>query len=133
VINQDHKRKVQDMKLKSISLISLTVLLLAALSPARGYYDTPPLPVGGWDTFHTKVVYPEMARKAGMEGEVLVYVYIDEKGQAMDMKVVKGSHDTGFVDAACDAIRKTKFKPGERHSIPAGMWLAVRIVFTIYG
>ena len=133
VIIQDHNKKVQAMKLKSISLISLAALLLAAVSPARGYYDTPPFPAEGWEAFQTRVVYPEMAQKAGMEGEVLIYVYIDERGQVTDMKVAEGSHETGFVDAACDAIRQTKFKPGQRHSIPVGMWLAVRVVFSIYG
>ena len=133
VITQDHQRKVKDMKPKSISTIALAVVMLAAVVPARGDYEKPPIPVGGWAAFQTKVVYPEMARKAGIEGEVLIYVYIDENGQAMDMEVVKGPRETGFVDAACDAIRETAFEPGQRHSTPVGMWLAVKVTFSLYG
>jgi TonB family protein len=133
VITQDHQRKVKDMKLKSISAIALAVVLLAVITPARGDSGKPPTPVGGWAVFQAKVVYPEMAQKAGMEGEVLIHLFVDENGQTTDMKVVKGSRETGFVDAACTALRETAFEPGQRHSTPVGMWIVVRVVFSIYG
>jgi protein TonB len=133
MINQDHQRKVNDMKLKSISAIVLAVVLLAAVSPAQGHYDKPPIPVGGWAAFQAKVMYPEMAQKAGMEGEVLIHLFIDEKGQTTDMEFVKGPREPGFVDAACNALRETAFEPGQRQSTPVGMWIVVRVVFSIYG
>ena len=133
VIYLDHQRKVQDMKAKSTSALALAALLLAAVSPALGNYETPPIPIEGWEAFHSKVVYPEMAQKAGIEGEVLLHVYIDDNGQALKMELVSGSRDTGFVDAAWDALRETVFEPGQRHSIPVGMWTAVKVTFQIYG
>ena len=121
------------MKSISISAIALAALLLAAVSPAQGNYETPPIPIEGWEAFHAKVVYPEMARKAGMEGEVLLNVYINELGQAARMEVVQGSLETGFVDAVWDALRETAFEPGQRHSTPVGMWTAVKVTFSLYG
>lgn len=121
------------MKPKSIFTTMLAVLLLAALSPVWGDYETPPIPIEGWKSFHTKVVYPEMACKAGMEGEVLLHVYIDEHGQAVQMDVVYGSREIGFVDSVWDALQKTVFEPGQRHSTPVGMWTAVKVTFKIYG
>jgi protein TonB len=121
------------MKLKSISAIALAVVLLAVVTPARTVDDKPPIPVEGWAAFRSKVVYPEMAQKAGMEGEVLIHLFIDENGQTTVMEVVKGSRETGFVDAACTALRETAFEPGQRHSTPVGMWIVVRVVFSIYG
>ncbi|UCD37965.1 MAG: energy transducer TonB [Fidelibacterota bacterium] len=119
------------MKLKSISAIALAVVLLTAVIPARGDGDKSPMPVGGWAAFQAKVVYPETAHKIGMGGEVLLHVYIDRNGKATKMEVVKGSSETGFVAAACTAIRETAFEPGQRHSTPVGMWIAVRVVFSI--
>lgn len=121
------------MKLKSIMALVLTVLLLTAGASAGENDGNPPIPVGGWAALRARVEYPEMALKAGIEGEVLMHVYIDKNGRAVKMKVVKGSRGIGFVDAVYTALRETPFEPGQRYSIPVGMWTAVRVVFSIYG
>ncbi|MFC1484585.1 energy transducer TonB, partial [Candidatus Neomarinimicrobiota bacterium] len=118
---------------KSISAFALAVVLLAAVSPARGDYESPPIPVGGWVTLNEMVVYPEIAWQAGMEGEVIVHIYINEQGRAAKMEVVKGSWKTGFVDAAWNAIGQTLFEPAARHGTVVSAWISVRVVFSRYG
>ena len=91
------------MKYRLLSAMLLAVGVLTATDPTGEHIDKPPMPAEGWETLHARMVYPEMAQKAGIEGEVLIYVYVDESGQVMDMEVVRGSQETGFVDAACES------------------------------
>ena len=48
-------------------------------------YDDPPRPVTP-----IKPVYPDIAQEAGIEGQVLVQCFIDEKGRVKETIVVKG-------------------------------------------
>lgn len=55
--------------------------------------------------------YPKVAKLAGIQGKVYVEVFIDEKGNVTETKIIKSDHETlNFM--AMDAIKKTKFTPG---------------------
>ncbi|WP_304367022.1 energy transducer TonB, partial [uncultured Helicobacter sp.] len=51
--------------------------------------------------------YPPMARKRGLEGEVIVEFVIYKDGRLADIRIVKPSHDP-FNVAALNAIRKAQ-------------------------
>ena len=55
-------------------------------------------------------VYPEDARRMGIEGRVTLKIGIDENGDVKEVKVV-GKAGHGFDEAARDAMRKFKFTP----------------------
>jgi periplasmic protein TonB len=57
-------------------------------------------------------IYPELARKAGIEGRVTVEVVISTKGDVEQVKIVKG-HPM-LDDAALEAAKKWKFSPGKQ-------------------
>ena len=52
----------------------------------------------------------EMARKAGIPGEVAIEVVIDEQGNVVDAKVIQGLL-MGLEEQALAAVRAWKFKP----------------------
>lgn len=55
--------------------------------------------------------YPEVARKAGLEGRVTVAVIVDENGNVIHAEVINSSNKV-FDDAALKAAYAYKFKPG---------------------
>ena len=55
-------------------------------------------------------VYPEIAKRMKIEGEVTVAASVDAKGNVTDVKPVSGNHILSL--AAEDAVRKWKFEPG---------------------
>ncbi|MFL5320818.1 MAG: energy transducer TonB [Myxococcaceae bacterium] len=57
-----------------------------------------------------KVPYPEEARKAEIEGTVLMKVTIDNEGKVVDVKLLKGV-GYGLDEAAMAAMKRFKFKP----------------------
>ncbi|RMH63221.1 MAG: energy transducer TonB [Calditrichaeota bacterium] len=56
--------------------------------------------------------YPDLARRAGIEGRVTVMVTISKKGDVIDAKILKSI--PMLDDAALAAARKCKFKPAKQ-------------------
>src|SRR5690606_34409612 len=57
------------------------------------------------------VIYPELARRMGLEGKAVARVLIDKRGQATTLEILY-STDTLFEQPAIDAIRKVgQFTP----------------------
>jgi len=69
-------------------------------------YDDPPQTLS-----RIAPVYPEIAQEAGIEGTVVVQVFIDLKGRVQDTVILKGIPNTGLDEAAISAIRKTRLDP----------------------
>jgi len=55
-------------------------------------------------------VYPEIAKRMRISGEVRLAVTVDPEGKVADVKKVSGN--TMLSDAAVDAVRKWRFAPG---------------------
>ena len=58
---------------------------------------------------HVEPVYPQMARIAHIEGDVVVQVLIDENGDTGNARVVSG-HPI-LAQSAVDAVKQWKYKP----------------------
>ncbi|NQV37005.1 MAG: energy transducer TonB [Candidatus Marinimicrobia bacterium] len=89
-------------------------------------YDEPPEPL-------TPIIphYPEIAREAGIEGQIIIQVYIDESGDVTETVVLKSIPNTGLDEAAIEAIRITKFKPAMQKDKPVGVWISIPIQFKL--
>jgi len=61
--------------------------------------------------------YPEVAQRAGLEGEVFLKVTIDEKGKVDKVEAIKFS-DPVFVDAASKAAEQWEFTPAMKEGKP---------------
>ena len=75
-------------------------------------------------------VYPELAQKAELEGEVILQILIDEKGNVIDTRLLKGVG--GVLDeAAREAALKSKFTPAKQRDVPVRVWIAYPVRFVL--
>ncbi|MDZ7624477.1 MAG: energy transducer TonB [Ignavibacteriaceae bacterium] len=89
-----------------------------------------PEPVGGIKAIQEKIVYPEIAKRAGVEGKVYVLAFVDESGNVTKAQVLKGI-GAGCDEAALDAVQKTKFKPGKQRGKPVRVQVSIPIIFKL--
>lgn len=94
-------------------------------------HDQPPEPVGGFEAIQKRLVYPEIARKAGVEGRVLVYALIDTDGRVKRTQVVKSLGPNGCDEAAVGAIRSVDWIPAKQRDRPVKVWVAVPVDFRL--
>ncbi|PIP12092.1 MAG: energy transducer TonB [bacterium (Candidatus Stahlbacteria) CG08_land_8_20_14_0_20_40_26] len=88
-------------------------------------YDTPPEPV-----YITKPKYPEIGRKAGVEGIVYLKLLLDTTGYVIDVKVSK-SLNPAFDESAASAARTWRFTPAKQRDRPVRVWLGYPVRFTL--
>ena len=89
-------------------------------------YDDPPQPLSS-----IRPVYPEIAQEAGIEGTVVVPVFVDKKGRVKDTLVLKGIPNTGLDEAAVTAIKKTRFRPAKQRERAVGVWISIPVNFRL--
>ena len=87
-----------------------------------------PEPIGGLVEIQKKIEYPEIAKRAGIEGKVFVRAYVDETGTVTNAEIVKGIGG-GCNEVALDAILKTKFNPGKQRGKPIKVQVTIPIIF----
>ncbi|RMG63293.1 MAG: energy transducer TonB [Calditrichaeota bacterium] len=73
--------------------------------------------------------YPELARKAGIEGRVVVKVLINTKGDVEKVEVIK-SHPL-LDEAAIEAAKQFKFKPGKQRDRYVKVWMTIPFNFRL--
>lgn len=89
-----------------------------------------PEPLGGLKGIQEKIVYPEIAKRMGVEGKVHVRAFVDESGNVTDVQIIKGI-GAGCDEAALDAVLKTKFKPGKQRGKPVKVQVTIPINFRL--
>ena len=75
-------------------------------------------------------LYPEEARKARISGIVIVETKIDENGSVVDVKVLK-SLPFGLDQAAVDAVKQWKFRPGTKDGQPIAVTFLLTVNFKL--
>ncbi len=94
-------------------------------------YDEPPQPIGGFAAIQKKLKYPEIARKAGIEGQVIIYAKISVQGKVINTRVVKPLGNSGCNEAAIKAIKQVKWKPAMQRDKPVTVWVSVPVKFKL--
>lgn len=89
-----------------------------------------PEPIGGIQAIQSKIKYPEIAKRAGVEGKVYVLAFVDESGNVTDAKIIKGL-GAGCDEEALNAVKQTKFKPGKQRGKPVRVQVSIPIVFKL--
>ena len=87
-------------------------------------------PIGGIKAIQKNIIYPELAKKAGIEGIVYINAFIDEKGDVTKTKLLKGI-GSGCDEAATKAVKNTKFTPGKLRGKLVKMQEVVPIKFKL--
>lgn len=86
--------------------------------------------IGGLAQLQSKIVYPEIARLAGIEGRVMVQFIIDEEGRVHNPVVVRGIGG-GADEAAIEAVRQARFTPGMQRGQPVKVRYTLPITFRL--
>jgi len=89
-----------------------------------------PGPIGGIKAIQEKIVYPEIAKRAGVEGKVYVLAFVNEQGEVTKAQIIKGI-GAGCDEAALDAVLKTKFTPGKQRGKPVKVQVSIPIIFKL--
>ena len=89
-------------------------------------YDDPPVPLRP-----IKPKYPEIAQEAGIEGTVVVQVFVDARGRVKETVILKGIPNTGLNEAATQAIRLVRFKPARQRERAVGVWISIPVNFRL--
>ncbi len=74
--------------------------------------------------------YPEMAKRAGIEGKVYVKVLIDKEGKPKKAVVIKTDAEI-FNDAAIEAAMKSIFTPALQNNKPISVWIVIPYKFRL--
>ncbi|PAU94373.1 energy transducer TonB [Aliifodinibius salipaludis] len=85
---------------------------------------------GGLGALQQKINYPDMARKAGIEGRVIIQFIVNEKGQVEDPKVIRG------IGGGCDkealrVVKQAEFEPGRQRGNPVRVQYSLPITFRL--
>ncbi len=92
--------------------------------------ETMPSLKGGLADLQRKVKYPEMARRAGIEGRVTVQFIVNEQGRVENPRVIRGIGG-GCDEAALEAVRNAEFSPGMQRGRPVRVQYSLPIVFRL--
>jgi protein TonB len=100
-----------------------------------GGTGTGPVRVGGDVLAPKKIsgtdpVYTEPARKARVQGIVILEAIIDANGNVTDLRVLKGL-PLGLEDAAVNAVKRWKFQPGTLNGRPVPVYYNLTVNFQI--
>jgi protein TonB len=87
-----------------------------------------PQPVGGMDAINKRIIYPKLAKNAGITGKVYVLVFINENGGVDNTKIVK-SLGGGCDEEVQNALKTAKFIPGKNNGVPIKMKLVLAFTF----
>lgn len=74
--------------------------------------------------------YSELARRAGVQGTVIVEAVIDEQGQVTNVRVLRGL-PMNLDRAAVEAIQQWRFKPAMMGGHPVKIYYTLTVNFTI--
>lgn len=77
-----------------------------------------------------KIIYPEMAKRAGIEGKVTVRVLVGKDGKPMKA-VVQQSDSELLNKAAVKAVMESVFTPAIQNQQPVTTWVSIPINFTL--
>jgi len=87
--------------------------------------DEPPQPV-----VQVQPEYPEVARRAGLEGRVIVSAIVDENGNVVQVSI-HSSTNSIFNEAALEAAKKMRFKPAKQKDIAVKVKVLIPFVFKL--
>ena len=74
--------------------------------------------------------YTDQARRAGLEGEVLLEMVVTAEGLVTDVRVLRRL-GSGLDERAIAAVQQWKFSPALRHGVPVAVLVEVAVEFRL--
>lgn len=89
-----------------------------------------PALIGGLASLQQNISYPNMARKAGIEGRVIVQFVVTEQGTVENPQVIRG------IGGGCDkealrAVTTAKFEPGRQRGKAVRVQYSLPVTFRL--
>ncbi len=78
----------------------------------------------------SNIVYPRIAKEAGIEGTVILEVLIGPDGKIAKLKVIN-SDNAILNEAAISAVKKSTYTPGIQNGNPCACWVSIPIEFNL--
>jgi protein TonB len=86
--------------------------------------------IGGLGELQSKIRYPEMARRAGIEGRVFIQFIVNEQGQVENPRVMRGIGG-GADEEALRVVSQAQFRPGMQRGRPVRVQYSLPIFFRL--
>lgn len=77
-----------------------------------------------------KPVYPEIAQRAGLTGQVILKVLVNKEGKPIKTQVLKADNEI-FIEPAKEAAMKTLFTPAIQNNKPITCWVNIPYKFSL--
>ncbi|OGU41254.1 MAG: hypothetical protein A2X61_14185 [Ignavibacteria bacterium GWB2_35_12] len=77
-----------------------------------------------------KVAYPEMARRAGIEGKVIIRVLVGKDGKPLK-SIIELSENELLNESAVKAVMSSIFTPAGQNGNPVALWVSIPINFRL--
>jgi len=85
-------------------------------------------PRGG---YQVRPVYPEAARRAGVQGTTLLRIFIEKDGRVTNVNVERSAGHQALDEAAAEAVRRWRFEPALNATGPVSVSALVPVEFRI--
>jgi TonB family protein len=82
------------------------------------------------ENIQSLVEYPEEAKRAGIEGKVILSALIDTNGKVIKVEVDRSDNPI-FEESARKAVMKAKFTPAMGNGIPVRLWYTLPVIFKL--
>ena len=76
-------------------------------------------------------IYPDKAKKSGIEGTIYIQYFIDKKGNVTEAWVIQGIPNSGLDESALSAVRNSSWKPALQGEMKVGIWQTVPVKFEL--
>lgn len=75
--------------------------------------------------------YPDLARRAGIEGQTVVKALVDIDGTIMDVQILKSSGNQMLDEAALATARQWRFTPAKQRDKFVRVWVSIPVNFRL--
>ncbi len=82
-------------------------------------------------TYRPAPTYPDLARQAGVEGSVTLWIYVTSDGSVADVQLYSSSTVSSLDEAAMSAAWNTRWSPARNNGQPVGVWTSLTYNFEL--
>ena len=82
-------------------------------------------------TYRPTPTYPDLARQAGVEGVVTLWIYVNGDGTVADVQLYNSSGVNSLDEAAMSAAWNTRWSPARNNGQPVGVWTSLSYNFEL--
>lgn len=82
-------------------------------------------------TYRPTPTYPDLARQAGVEGVVTLWIYVTADGTVADVQLYNSSGVNSLDQAAISAAWDTRWSPARNNDRPVGVWTSLSYNFEL--